>query len=72
MKTTIMRNKKNTHTMTKFQEKVQKMEMRNRMMNPFRNEILFSDMGIENHLQNVSELIGFPSEQKSPTKDLNY
>lgn len=48
-----MRNKKHTQTMTKFQEKVQKMEMRNRMMNPFRNEILFSDMGMENHLQNV-------------------
>lgn len=39
--------------MTDFQRKVLRMEQRNKVINPFKNEILFSEMGMEKHLKNV-------------------
>ena len=46
-----MRNIKKT--MTKFQLKVQQMELLNKMRNPIQNEILFSEMGTNKHLENI-------------------
>ena len=46
-----MRNIKKT--MTKFQLKVKQMELSNKMRNPFKNEILFSEMGGNKHLENI-------------------
>jgi len=39
--------------MTKFQKKVFEMEKKNRLTNSFRNEIRFSDVRVEKHLNNI-------------------
>lgn len=39
--------------MTKFQKKVFKMENKNRLTNSFRNEIRFSDVRVEKHINNI-------------------
>lgn len=39
--------------MTKFQKKVFEMEKKNRLNNSFRNEIRFSDVRVEKHINNI-------------------
>ena len=48
-----MLNDLNTIQMRKFQKKVLQMEQRNKVINPFKNEILFSEMGMDKHLNNL-------------------
>ena len=47
-----MINKK-SKDMTKFQEKVLLMELNNKMMNEFKQEVTFSGMGMDKHLKNL-------------------